>query len=154
MDVLWYRRARADRDAEPGSFASWEFSTGAESFDDVGAPAKLAQRLASAAHQRIPERHAGLANDMVHWATGLGWGVFAAGLTALTPIRPAVVGAVTGVTSFAASYVLLAPLGVYAPIWEYDAPTLWKDFSAHALFGVVSGTALAVVDSVSDRAQR
>jgi hypothetical protein len=36
------------------------------------------------------------------------------------------------------------PLGalarrLYKPIWEYDLPTLWKDLSAHLVYGL--GTA-------------
>lgn len=36
---------------------------------------------------------------------------------------------------------MLAPAGVYKPIWEYPADGLWKDFSAHLVFGL--GTASA-----------
>lgn len=39
-------------------------------------------------------------------------------------------------------YVVLAPLGVYRLVWEYDAKTLWSDFSAHLLYGAVAGLSL------------
>ena len=141
MDLLWYRRDGA----KVGSFPSWEFSTGADSFDDVGAPAKVARRLASAFHQQIPDRHAGVANDVVHWATGLGWGLFAAGLAYLSPLPPVAAGVTAGISAFATSYAVLPLLRIYDPIWEYDAPTLWKDLSAHLVYGSASGLALAAV---------
>ena len=36
------------------------------------------------------------------------------------------------------SYVVLPKLDLYKPIWEYDAKTLAKDFSAHLVFGVTT----------------
>ncbi len=52
----------------------------------------------------------------------------------------------SGVAAFAASYAVLPVLGVYRPIWEYDAGTLWKDASAHAVFGGATGLALGVIE--------
>ncbi len=36
---------------------------------------------------------------------------------------------------------MLAPAGIYQPMWEYDPETLGKDLSAHLVFGL--GTAAA-----------
>lgn len=143
MDVLLYRRAKASDGESAETFASWEFSTGADSFDEVGAPAKIAQRVANATRHPIPDRHAGLANDVMHWTTGVSWGVVAAGLASVSALPSVAAGLAAGVTAFVASYAVLAPLGVYDPIWEYDAGTLWNDLSAHLVFGAVTGAALA-----------
>ncbi len=143
MDLLLFRRARASEGESAGSFVSWEFSTGADSFDAVGAPAAVAQRVASAAHHPIPGRHAGLANDAMHWATGLSWGMAGAVLASVSSLPSLATGVVVGLAAFGATYAVLAPLGIYDPIWEYDVGTLWDDLSAHLVFGAVTGSALA-----------
>lgn len=40
-------------------------------------------------------------------------------------------GLVTGPAAFANSDTVLPLLGIYQPIWEYDAATIYKDLSAH-----------------------
>ena len=44
-----------------------------------------------------------------------------------------------------AGYAVLPLVGVYEPIWKYDARTLADDLSAHFVFGVVTGTTLALL---------
>lgn len=41
----------------------------------------------------------------------------------------------------AASYAVLPSAGLYKPIWEYDGDTLFKDLTAHLVYGL--GTAAA-----------
>ncbi len=36
---------------------------------------------------------------------------------------------------------MLAPAGVYKPLWEYPRGVLWKDLSAHLVFGLGMGAA-------------
>ena len=43
------------------------------------------------------------------------------------------------------SYVLLPLAKIYKPIWDYDAKTLGKDFSAHLAYGVVTGIAFSAI---------
>lgn len=50
-------------------------------------------------------------------------------------------GLLTGGGAFANSYATLGTLGVYEPVWEYDAPTLARDLGAHLLFGAATGVA-------------
>jgi hypothetical protein len=46
---------------------------------------------------------------------------------------------------WAAGYAVLPALGVYRPIWEYDLETLWKDLSAHLVFGLATAGAFRVL---------
>lgn len=152
MDLLWYRRYRAD-DGEDG-FGDWEFSAGTDSFDDAGAPGQVGKKLAGFAGVVIPDRLAGMTNNVVHWATGISWGT-AGGVLAATTGLPAVpAGALAGVLAFSASYIALPALGVYKQIWEYDAATLWKDASAHLVFGSATGVALAGLRRLAGTARR
>jgi len=36
-------------------------------------------------------------------------------------------------------------LGVYKPIWEYDARTIWQDLSAHLVYGETKATTAAAL---------
>jgi hypothetical protein len=143
MDVLWYRRYRTgggDRD-----FPTWELSTTAPSFDaeESPAPAKVGKRIADAIGVELPDTSVSAVNNAVHWATGIGWGK-AAGLAAARLSLPATaIGLGTGVVAWATSYATLVPLGIYEPITAHDRSTLWKDLSAHLLFGAVLGAVLA-----------
>jgi hypothetical protein len=46
---------------------------------------------------------------------------------------------------WASDYVTLPLAGVYQPIWEYDAQTLYKDLSAHLVFGIAADAALRLI---------
>ena len=43
------------------------------------------------------------------------------------------------------SYIVLPPTGLYKPMWEYDAPTLYKDLSAHLVYGVTTATSFRLL---------
>ena len=36
-------------------------------------------------------------------------------------------------------------LGVYKPIWEHDARTIWQDLSAQLVYGVTTATTAAAL---------
>ena len=38
------------------------------------------------------------------------------------------------------SYAVLVPAKLYKPIWKYDIKTLWKDLSAHLVYGFTTAT--------------
>jgi hypothetical protein len=40
---------------------------------------------------------------------------------------------------------LLVPASLYKPVWEYDAETLWKDLSAHLVYGIATATTFRVL---------
>jgi hypothetical protein len=149
MDTLWFRRAR--RSGTDAGFAEWEFGGNAESFDDAGAPAQVGRKLAAAVGIDIADRAAATTNDVVHWSTGVVWGIAGSLVAAGTGLHPAVAGLVAGAAAFSAAYTMLPLLGVYEPIWAYDARTLWKDASAHIVFGAATGVSLAAARALRSR---
>ncbi|MEO6571460.1 MAG: hypothetical protein ABIO83_07920 [Ilumatobacteraceae bacterium] len=148
MDVLMWRRAR--RDGSDDRFVEWEFSTGTafDSYESAGAPAQVGLRLARLGGVELPVERAGLVTDVVHWATGVGWGVASGALVATTPVPALPAGVVGGVTAVVVAYGALGAAGIYDPVWEYDAATLWQDVSAHLVFGATTGIALWAVRSL------
>ena len=149
MDALWYRRYRADGGTD--SFASWEFSD-ADSFSDAGAPAQVGKRVLEAVTDvEVEPEAAGATTNVVHWVTGLGWGALH-GLASLSSDQPRIAhGVTTGVVAWLAAYGLLAPADIYKPIWEYEPADLWKDLSAHLVFGLSTAAAFVAVSRLTDR---
>jgi hypothetical protein len=144
MDLVLYRRYR--RGGGKSGFTDWEFSAGLDSWDDAPAPAQFGRHVFEGIFQReLPPQRARLVNNVMHWATGVGWGA-AFGLSAgsLTTLRTWY-GAVFGAGVWVQSYAVLAPAKVYKPIWEYDAETLWHDLSVHLVYGVVTAAAFRVL---------
>jgi hypothetical protein len=140
MDLLWYRRYR--REAGQDGFMDWELSAGTTSYDQAGAPAQVGKRIVEGYLQReLPPESARAMNNAVHWFTGAQWGAIHGIATASVGAPRACYGLATGVTAWAASYAMLAPAKVYNPPWEYPAPVLWKDLSAHLVFGLGVGAA-------------
>lgn len=150
MDLLWYRRYRADGGDQ--SFGTWELSTDATDFgEDAPAPARVGKRAADLVGVELDDSLVGPTNNVVHWLTGIGWGQ-AAGLAArVLPVPALGVGLATGVGAWGTSYVALGRLGIYKPISEYDAPTLWKDLSAHLVFGLALGATLPALGGLRRR---
>jgi hypothetical protein len=146
MDVVWYGRYRAGGGAAP--FAEWEFRSEIEGFDHAPAPAKVGQIVASKVHIDLPDSSAGLTNNVVHWSTGVTWGIGASLLRLLPGFGAIKSGVVVGVAAWSTSYAVLPKLGVYKPITEYDAKTLWKDLSAHLVFGSTMGATTFVVGGI------
>ena len=142
MDVLLWRRAQ--RAGSDEGFVEWEFSTGTafDSYESAGASAQVGRRLARLGGVELPTERAGLVNDVVHWATGVGWGVASGALVATSPVPALPAGVVGGVAAVTVAYGGLGAVGIYDPVWEYDAATLWQDVSAHLVFGATTGIAL------------
>jgi hypothetical protein len=138
MDGIWYARYR--RDEGTSGFADWETAAGLDSFENAPAPAQVGKRLAEGFLQRpLKPQAARLVTNLVHWGYGLGWGAVY-GIVAGSTSRPrAVYGLLFGPIVWSTQYLVLPPTGIYRPLREYDAKTLWKDASAHLAFGV--GTA-------------
>lgn len=140
MDLLWYSRYRKGGGEE--EFVDWEFSAGTESYDEAGAPAQVGRRVLEGYLGRsLKPSSAGFVNDVVHWMTGIGWGTLY-GVVAGSAGTPKIAyGPALGATAWTGAYAMLAPAGIYQPMWEYDPETLGKDLSAHLVFGL--GTAAA-----------
>jgi uncharacterized membrane protein YagU involved in acid resistance len=79
----------------------------------------------------------------MHWGYGVTWGVGYALFTG--PRRPVWQGPAFGALVWSSDYVTLPLAGVYEPIWKYDIPTLYKDLSAHVVFGTAADAALRVL---------
>ena len=135
MDLLWWSRAR--RSGSDAAFLEWELDDSG-SFDDAGAPAQVGRRAAALVGVDLPDEVAGTTTNVVHWLTGIGYGL-AHALRPGAARHPVRAGLTTGAGAFANSYATLGAMGVYEPIWEYDAETLAKDLSAHLLFGATTG---------------
>jgi hypothetical protein len=148
MDAVWYvRYRRGGGRADP---VHWEFGLEVQSWDEAPAPARLGKRLAEAFLQReIPLQRAALVNDIAHWGYGVSWGgVFGLVAGSLPPKgRGALLalGPPFGATVWASSYVTMPLAKLYKPIWEYDAPTLAKDLSAHLAYGTGTAAAFALM---------
>lgn len=145
MDLVWFRRSK--KAGAEGAFSQWEF-TDATSFDEAGAPAQVAAKAASVLGVDIPERQAGTTTNVAHWATGAGWGIAGSMFGASVGMPALARGLVSGGAAFVGAYTILPLLGIYNPIWNYDGKTLWKDATAHATYGVVTGSALAAINAV------
>lgn len=146
MDLIWYARHRQGDGDEP--FTDWEFSASTDSFEDASAPGRVGKRIADTLGVDLPDEAAGETSNVMHWLMGVGYGV---GHGVLNDGRSTVAaGLLTGVGAFANSYATLGVIGVYEPIWEYDAETLWKDLSAHLAFGLATSAAYRLLRSSSD----
>jgi hypothetical protein len=140
MDLVWFVRYR--RSGGEQGFLEWEFSSRVCTWDDVPAPAQMGKRLIEGVIQReVPPERAPLVNNLVHWAYGILWGTHYGTIAGSLRRRRLGDGLVFGSIVFGASYAVLPVAKLYRPIWEYDRETLWKDLSAHLVYGL--GTAAA-----------
>lgn len=147
MDLVWYRRYRNSGGQD--SFIDWEFSTNTEGYDDAAAPAKVGKRLIDGLFQtELAPDTAGVVNNAVHWATGMAWGTGHGIVAGSLPTPTPVLGALTGSVAWVSAYAALAPTGLYRPMWEYDPKTLWRDLSAHLVYGTVTAGVYALLTRI------
>jgi hypothetical protein len=143
MDLVWFKRQRDQ--GGTASFVEWEFGAAIKGFDDAPAPGKVGQIAARAVNVELPDTAAATTTNVIHWSTGLTWGVVAAALASIPHVGGRRAGFVAGVAAWTTSYAVLPMLGVYKPINEYDTKTLLKDFTAHLTFGSAVGSTLALL---------
>jgi hypothetical protein len=144
MDLLLYTRYRRGDGKE--SLWRWEFAAGVMSWDDASAPGQLARKgLRQLAGEDPPDDWARPATNIVHWATGIGWGVLYGALASTTSRRPLARALTLGPAAWLSGYVVLPLAKVYKPIWDYDARTLADDLSAHLLYGAAVSGAFAAL---------
>jgi hypothetical protein len=152
MDLVWYGRYRAG--GGTSSFATWEFQPDIHGFADAPAPARVGKVLAGKANIDLPDSAAVATNNIVHWSTGISWGLFAVLLHRILRMGAIKSGIAAGLAAFSTSYAILPKLGVYKSISEYDKETLWKDLSGHLAFGSATGLATAATGGVRAVARR
>lgn len=150
MDATLYRRYR--HDGGEVAFGSWESSEGTDSWETAPAPALVAKKLLEAVLRReISPRYARSLNNATHWGFGLAAGA-AYGLLLGSRRTPKVwSGPPFGAAVWAHGYVVLPQLGVYEQIWKYDIKTLWKDLSAHLVFGTATAVAFSLLAGKEQR---
>jgi hypothetical protein len=144
MDLLLYQRYW--RAGGKDSLQRWELAASVTTWEEASAPGKVGQKLGRlVTRQPPPDSWARTTTNLVHWATGIGWGI-QYGLVASRAARhPVVRAAALGPVVWLTGYALLPLAGVYKPIWEYDAQTLGEDLSAHLVFGGVTAAVFAAL---------
>jgi hypothetical protein len=137
MDLLWFYRYK--RGGGEHGLLDWEFSSGLADWSKTPAPAQVGKRLFEGFFEReLPGHYAALTNNVMHWTYGLGWGAMygiVAGSVHLPKFRS---GIAFGTAVWVTDYILLPLAHLYKPMWEYDAATLARDFSAHLLYGATT----------------
>jgi hypothetical protein len=84
--------------------------------------------------------------NVVHWATGVQWGVvYGLAMPVVRRIGPLPAGVGLAAIAFGTSYVVLPLLGVYKPIWEYDPKDVLQDATAHLVYGITGATVTSAV---------
>ena len=144
MDALLYRRSRLAGGEEP--FLDWETAAGVSDWDGASAPGQVGRKAARAVlGHDPPDGWARATTNVVHWATGIGWGVQYGAVAARTARHPILRALALGPAVWLAGYVILPLAKVYRPIWEYDGRTLADDLSAHLVYGAVGSVAFAAL---------
>lgn len=144
MDLLLYRRYQRGGGQE--SLWQWEFAGDVRTWDRASAPGQLGHKVLRLMLRREPpDSWARMTTNLVHWATGIGWGAQYGALASFTSRVPLLRALALGPTAWLASYAILPLAKVYKPIWEYDAQTLSDDLSAHLVFGTATSTAFKLL---------
>jgi hypothetical protein len=144
MDLIEYGRYR--RGGGTQELIAWETAEGVDKWDDAASPGQFGKWLVERAGGReLPDRSARSVTNVVHWATGIGWGA-QFGILNCASRRPRwELALLFGPTVWLASYIVLPVAKVYRPIWEYDAHTLAQDFSVHVAYGSVTAAMFAAL---------
>lgn len=147
MDGLWYARYRRGGGGEP--FRRWEITSDVTRWEDAPAPGRAGRKLiATATGNDVPVERAAALSNVLHWVYGVGWSALYGLLTRRAGARrPPWHGPAFGAAVWCSDYVTLPLLGVYEPIWTYDARTLYDDLSAHVLFGTVADAVLRLLQA-------
>ena len=144
MDLLLYERYRRHGGKE--GLWRWEFAGDVMSWEDASAPGQLGQRaLRAAIGHEPPDQWARATTNIVHWATGVGWGIQYGAVATITSRLPWVRALALGPVAWLSGYIVLPLAKVYKPIWQYDARTLADDLSAHLVYGSVTSATFAAL---------
>jgi hypothetical protein len=144
MDLLLYVRYR--REGGKDGAWRWESAEGVTSWDKASAPGQVGKKVEQLVSRRSPpDRWARPTTNLVHWATGAGWGLQYAAVAGRLSKYPLLRAAALGPAAWLSGYAVLPLAGVYQPIWKYDARTLGKDLSAHLVYGAVTSAAFAAL---------
>ncbi|WP_294566167.1 hypothetical protein [uncultured Arthrobacter sp.] len=144
MDLVLYDRYR--RSGGKSGIWRWEFASDVSSWENASAPGQLGRKaLKVATGHEPPPGWARATTNIMHWATGVGWGGQYGAVASVASIHPWVRAVGYGPVVWLLGYVVLPLAKVYKPIWAYDARTLRDDLSAHLVYGTVVGAVFAVL---------
>ena len=141
MDTVWFVRYR--RGGGTDRPWNWETSAGLTEWADAPAPAQVGKRAVEGLLQReLPTSAARTTSNVTHWGYGLMWGgaygLAVASRASGSTMKTVATGVFLGSVVWGSGYVVLPLMKLYRPIWEYDAKTLAKDWSAHVAYGVAT----------------
>jgi hypothetical protein len=143
-DLAQYTRYRQKGGAE--SLWSWESAETVSAWDQASSPGQVGRKLETLLTRHSPpDGWARRTTNVMHWATGTGWGLQYGVLAGKARPYGWMLPLALGPTAWATSYVVLPLVKVYKPIWEYDARTLGEDLSAHLVYGIVTGAVFAAL---------
>ena len=145
MDAVVYRRVRRGGSTEAPWH--WETAEGVTKWSEASAPGQVGQKLERLVLGHAPpDSWARRTTNVVHWATGIGWGAQYGALAAVTSRHPWWRAAGLGPAAWLSSYALLPAIGVYQPIWHYDLRTLGEDLVGHLAFGATTSAVFALLE--------
>jgi hypothetical protein len=144
MDLLLYERYRRGGGEE--GLGRWELAGDVATWDDASAPGQLGRKaLRLATGHEPPDEWARATTNIVHWATGIGWGAQYGLVASATAPQPWAGALALGPVAWLSGYVVLPLAKVYEPIWKYDARALGRDLSAHLVYGAVTSGVFAAL---------
>jgi hypothetical protein len=144
MDVVEYRRYRQGGGTE--RLVPWETAQGVDKWQDASAPGQFGKRVTERLTGReLPDNWARRTTNIVHWATGLGWGAQFGLVNVVSRRHRLTLSVLLGPTAWLSGYVILPVARVYKPIWDYDRTTLAKDLGAHLAYGSVTAASFAAL---------
>lgn len=144
MDGFLYWRYKAEAGTD-GPMA-WELSANVVDWQSAAAPALVAKRVIEGLFQvELSPRWARATNNAMHWGYGIAVGAEFGVLAGSLRRQRHVLGLLLGPVVWASGYVVLPLAKLYKPMWEYDAPTLAKDLSAHIVYGTVTAETFRVL---------
>jgi hypothetical protein len=124
----------------PGHGEGGADGASADPWESAPAPAKVARRFATdVLHRDVSPDRIPLLTNVMHWSTGIGWGVAYGLVQRALPGGAVARGLTWGTTVWAASYAQLVPLGIYEPPWKYPPGVIGLDVSYHLVYGLGTG---------------
>jgi hypothetical protein len=149
MDLVLYLRYRREGGTDPAW--QWEWAEGVTTWKDASAPGQVGQKVERAVTGHPPPNAwARPTTNVVHWATGIGWGLQYGALASRSHRHPWIRALALGPVAWLSGYAVLPLAKVYKPIWKYDAQTLGKDLSAHIVYGAATSVAFAALTRPSE----
>lgn len=138
---LLKRRNAQEPEGEAGPPDDWS---------ETPEPAQVGQRVAAGVFRRpVGLEHADRVKNVVHWAYGSSWGAVYA-LIEESVGQPVVSGVALTSGVMVADYTMLPAMKLYDPPWEYDGPTLARDFASHLVHGLAIAAAYRALDPLFD----